>query len=96
MPKQKLPTINIADDNFGTMVNCAVRYALGRRTTVPSTVRRFIYPLLPYLNDRTLYTLEMDLRDTKSYGSATVDLPGWLQLLADTQRVIRKREKEKE
>ena len=92
MPKKKPHVIDVADDNFGAVVNCAVRYALGRRTYMPELVRRFIYPLLPYLSDRTLYTLEMDLRTTKDYGNPTVDLPGWLQLLSDTQRTIKNRE----
>lgn len=92
MRKTKPHVIDVADDNFGAVINCAVRYALGRRTYMPSLVRRFIYPLLPYLSDRTLYTLEMDLREAPSYGDPVTDTPGWLQLLSDTRRTIKQRE----
>ena len=47
--------INPADDDFGLMVNFAVRYALGRHTYAPSSVAVFVSPLLKELNDMTLF-----------------------------------------
>ena len=40
--------------NFETILLCAVRYAIGRQTYMPSMVIDYITPLLPYLSDNIL------------------------------------------
>lgn len=60
--------INLQDDNFGTMLNCAVRYALGRRTYMPSLVIGFITPLLPKLSSKTVWCFDQDVTDAKYTG----------------------------
>ena len=42
------------DDDFGVVLNCAIRYCLGRQTYMPSLVTEFIKPLLPQLDKNTL------------------------------------------
>ena len=37
------------DGNFGVMQTCAIRYACGRRTYMPSLVIDYITPLIPHL-----------------------------------------------
>lgn len=49
------------DADFGLMLNCSVRYALGRMTYVPSTLIRYIEPLLPFLDNRTITCFVRDL-----------------------------------
>ena len=75
------PEIEIDSDDFGLILNCAVRYALGRRTYVTSSVPSFIAPLLPYIDNRTLYVLDQDITDQKycgGYGDEC-DHASWMQ-----------------
>lgn len=75
--------INLQDDNFGAMLNCAVRYALGRRTYMPSLVISFITPLLPKLSSKTVWCFDQDVTDAKytgGYGD-TCDEKDWMQFL---------------
>ena len=55
--------IETGNDDFGAVLNCAVRYACGRATYMPDLVCKFITPLLPKLNDNTLKVFENDLED---------------------------------
>lgn len=79
---QKRPEIDLNDNNFGAVLNCAVRYAIGRQTYVPSLVIDYITPLLPYLNNRTLWCFDQDITDAKymgGYGDPVIDEPGWMR-----------------
>lgn len=91
MPPKK-PTISLADDDFGAILNCAVRYSLGRRSYMPKLVTGFITPLLPYLSDRTLGCFLRDLGRTSDYGDPLIDQPVW-ELFG--QHVIRAYEERK-
>ena len=51
------------DDDFGAICNCAVRYALGRRTYMPGLVMDFIKPHLSELSDKTLWCFQRDLQE---------------------------------
>ena len=76
--------VDLQDDNFGTMLNCAVRYALGRRTYMPSLVISFITPLLPKLSSKTVWCFDQDVTDaryTGGYGDPC-DTNDWLRFLA--------------
>lgn len=59
----KKPKIDLSDDFFGAVLNCAVRYSLGRQSYMPGLVMDFITPLLPYLSDKTLWCFEKDVRE---------------------------------
>lgn len=78
MPPKK-PTISLDDDDFGAILNCAVRYSLGRRSYMPKLVTDFITPLLPYLSDKTLGCFLRDLGRTDNYGDPGIDQPVWEQ-----------------
>lgn len=56
-------TIDPHDDDFGAICNCAVRYALGRKTYMPSLVMDFIKPHLSELSDKTLWCFQNDLQE---------------------------------
>lgn len=80
--KTKTPTIDLQDDFFGTILNCAVRYAIGRETYMPGLVIDFITPLIPYLNDKTLWCFDQDVTDARwsgGYGHPDIDEPGWMK-----------------
>lgn len=66
------PKIDLSDDFFGAVLNCAVRYSLGRQSYMPGLVIDFITPLLPYLSDKTLWCFEKDVRE---YIAPTVEPP---------------------
>lgn len=76
------PTIDLQSDKFGCILNCAVRYAVGRQTYMPGLVIDFITPLIPYLDNRTLWCFDQDLTEQKylgGYGDPKIDEPGWLR-----------------
>lgn len=78
----ELPTNLMAipvNADFGTVLNCAVRYAIGRQTYMPGLVIDFIRPLLPFLDDNTLWVLDKDIEEAAriSLGDPIVDAPKW-------------------
>lgn len=60
--------IDPANDDFGAVCNCAVRYCLGRRSYMPSLVCRYIISLLPELTKKTLDCFERDIAERKRTG----------------------------
>lgn len=91
----KKPQIDIEDDDFGAVLNCAVRYACGRRSYMPSLVIDFITPLLPYLSAKTLGCMELDIRSGNKpfggWGDEKIDKPYWMKFLGNIQRVMEER-----
>lgn len=82
MAKNKKPTIKLEDDFFGAVLNCAVRYAIGRKSYMPGLVIDFITPLIPHLSDKTLWCFDQDVTDAKytsGYGDKNIDEPAWLK-----------------
>lgn len=74
--------IDVSADSFGCILNCAVRYAIGRQTYMPGQVIDFIRPLLPYVSDKTLYILDQDIAEQGyigGYGDKEIDEPLWLR-----------------
>ena len=78
-------TIDPEGDNFGAVLNCAVRYSLGRRSYMPSLVIDFITPLLPKLSLKTLAVMENDIREAiarEDLGDPLIDAPKWVEFHA--------------
>ena len=77
-------TIEI-DKNFETILLCAVRYAIGRRTYIPSRVINYITPLLPYLSEDVLKLIANEIIGSYTYegalGDEKIDKPSWLEFL---------------
>ena len=77
-------TIEI-DKNFETILLCAVRYAIGRRTYIPSRVIDYITPLLPYLSEDVLKLIADEIIGRYTYegalGDEMIDKPYWLDFL---------------
>lgn len=75
---------SLQDDFFGCILNCAVRYAIGRQTYMPGLVIDFITPLIPYLSGKTLWCFDKDVTDARyecGYGDPRIDEPGWIKFL---------------
>lgn len=51
------------DDNGGVLLNCAVRYALGRYSYMPRLVMSEIAPMLCNLSDKTLHVMRRDVAE---------------------------------
>lgn len=82
MTMAKKPTIDLENDDFGAVLNCAVRYAIGRQTYMPGLVIDFITPLLPHLDNRTLWCFDRDVTEarwTGGYGDPRIDEPHWMK-----------------
>ena len=83
-------TIEI-DKNFETILLCAVRYAIGRRTYIPSLVIDYITPLLSHLSYNTLGLIAAEIID-HSYdgglGDDMIDRPYWKQFLREIRLEI--------
>lgn len=76
-------TIAKNDENFGSILICAVRYALGRKTYMPSVVVEFIKPIVKNLDSKTLNVMANDIKsadDENQLGDPTIDAPVWRSL----------------
>ena len=73
------------DKNFETILLCAVGYAIGRRTYIPSLVIDYITPLLPYLSEDVLKLIVNEIIEHYTYegalGDEMIDKPYWEQFL---------------
>lgn len=66
----KTPMIDPRRDDFGMIINWAVRYCLGRATYAPSSTVEFATPLIPYLSNKTLWCIDRDIEDRKRGGGS--------------------------
>ena len=82
---------DLSDQDFGSMVISAVRYALGRQTYIVGDTCAFVRQLLPVLHPITLAVIERDIANAWSYGDEKIDKPYWMELLDDVTSEIEKR-----
>ena len=82
---REFPQVSGVDKNFETILLCAVRYAIGRRTYIPSRVIDYITPLLPYLSEDVLKLIADEIIERYTYegalGDEKIDKPYWEQFL---------------
>lgn len=92
--------VDAMDDNFGAVLNCEVRYAIGRQSYMPRLVQDFIRPLLPELSNKTLSVMQRDIEtanglshmpECKPWGDEQIDKPGWMKFLADIEAELERR-----
>ena len=81
LERKSVPLLEI-DKNFETILLCAVRYAIGRQTYIPSLVIDYITPLLPYLSEDVLKLIANEIIEHDTYegglGDEKIDKPYWL------------------
>ena len=85
------PDFPICNEDFGSILICAIRYCLGRRTYMPSTITTFITPMIDRLDKKTLFVMQRDISESKNYGDPNIDEPHWRQFLNDLQTEYEKR-----
>ena len=72
----------IYDDDFGCIINSALRYAIGRHTYMPSVVMDFVRKHIDMLDSRTISVMIQDIE--RESGRETLDqLDDWMKLRDD-------------
>lgn len=91
----KKSLIDPANEDFGTVLNCAVRYALGRQTYMPRLVVDFIRPMLPLISDHALWCMNIDIEEASriSLGDPMSDEPMGKRFHESVKTELRKRSK---
>lgn len=79
------------DENFETILTCAIRYAIGRQTYMPHLVIDYITPLLPILSDKALSVMKNDVATAEHYGNDMIDKPAWMEFYAKVLNEIERR-----
>ena len=71
--------------DFESILLCALRYAIGRQSYMPSLVIDYITPLLPYLSEDVLKLIADEIIEHYTYegalGDEKIDKPYWEQFL---------------
>ena len=84
--KKNETDITLTQENFGILVTCATRYAIGRQSYMPYLVNGIVRPLLDKLDDKTLSCLIRDIEGAPSLGAELIDEPMWRLLLEQAKR----------
>ena len=74
------------------LITCAVRYALGRQSYMPSSVVDEIKPLLSEMSKRNLTVMQTDLKEYMEHVNNDWNYPYWFELLAEVDTELTKRE----
>lgn len=86
------------DDDFGgAVLNCAVRYALGRMSYMPGLVMGEIRPMLKDCSDKTLWCFDRDINEWLGRGKHEIDAyeKEWFDFVTAVRAEIAKRSEEK-
>ena len=84
--------IGLTQEDFGVLITCATRYAIGRQSYMPYLVTGIVGTLLPALDDKTIGCLIRDIQSAPSLGDPEIDAPMWQQLLETAKRERERRE----
>ena len=75
-----------ADEEFGMIVTCAIRYAIGRMTYMPSVVCEFTLRYLPMLDNKTIFVMIRDITEVLERNQGKIaDAELWLNLRAKAE-----------
>jgi len=88
--KDMLKLLELNEDTE-LIIICAMRYAIGRQTYMPTLVQDYIRPLFPKLSDKTLQIIVRDIETAYWLGDETIDKPGWIAFCNDAREVLLKR-----
>lgn len=72
--------IKVSQDNLGLLMICAERYAMGRKTYMPSTIAQLISGYAKALTDNDLTVLKRDLDYALENHIENDDLKAWQAL----------------
>ena len=87
-------SLNICEP-FGAVINCAVRYCLGRQTYMPSIIISYVTSMMKLLDDHTLHIIMRDIDEAEKIpgglGSDSIDKPDWIKLRNDIKFELERR-----
>ena len=89
-------TIELSD-NLELMLNCAMRYAMGRRTYIVSTFCDYVKSIMKDLSLITLERMEQDFDDFAKYENSwgdECDRETWMRFKMDLDETIKKRKEQ--
>ena len=78
--------IDVYKEDFESVVICALRYCLGRRTYMPSIAISFACQFITKFSDKALYVIEKDIESANNLGDETIDKPLWLEFLGNVKK----------
>lgn len=75
------------DEYFGTICLCAVRYAIGRETYMPSLVQGFVRRHIADITSTDIRAMILEIEERKTIlrhrpfalGDPKIDAPGWIE-----------------
>lgn len=76
------------NDDFGCIVNSAVRYSLGRNTYMPSTVAAFVRKYMDILGTKTIHVMMKDILQALE-DSKLDQREVWWSLYADLEAAVK-------
>lgn len=83
------------DDDFGCIINSAVRYALGRYTYMPGVVMNFVRKYMKVLDTRTIHVMIEDIeRDCQNESLPYID--EWTALKLELIERVKQMQQQKE
>ena len=90
-------TIELSD-NLELMLNCAMRYAMGRRTYIVGTFCDYVKSIMTDLSLITLERMKQDFDDFAEYGNSwgdECDKETWMRFKMDLDETIKKRKEQR-
>ena len=81
-------------EDFASIMICAIRYALGRRTYMPSVVCQFVKQRISGMSNKDLYVIIRDIKECCDYGD-DCDYKDWMSLLQAAENEYNNREESK-
>lgn len=85
---RKMKTVPV-DDDLGEIINWAVRYSLGRRSYAVMDTCNYVKPLIPDLNNRTLWCIARDITEQAKFGYGDqCDEKQWIDLLDNVNQEL--------
>ena len=79
-------TINISQEDFGTLCICAIRYCQGRQTYMPSLVQSICRQHFNDFSDKDIGVMldDCDFQERMNlYGDERIDKPDWMKWKED-------------
>ena len=91
-------TVELQQEDLGTLIICATRYCYGRKTYISSLIIGIVIPLLPKLSDKDIFVLSKDFKEQEkfdNFGDKSIDKPFWMKFGQAIEFEKEKREENK-
>ena len=75
-------TIELSQEDLGTLIICALRYCAGRKTYIVSLILGIVKPFISKLSDKDIGVLLNDYKEqerSENFGDSIIDKPLWIE-----------------